>query len=205
MRTSRSLAIATLATALGITLTGCGTGESPDTKPTSNPTNTTAESSPSPTAPTAPADWKPASAEVAQLHVPPNWELDSFRDQAQTMIAPKNKVGLSPGSGEIMADVYSTEGDAEAALNELAGLRGKALKKDTSFTTLKQLPNETINGSRFYHFRAETEYTWEDHYGTLALDAGMQVTVVWKFNKSDIDRKGAEALIAPIMATYEVL
>ncbi|MDQ4110510.1 MAG: hypothetical protein M3306_05340 [Actinomycetota bacterium] len=104
-----------------------------------------------------------------------------------------------------MADVYSTEGEIKAALDELAGLRGKALKKDSSFTTLERLPNETINGSLFYHFRAETEYTWEDHYGTLEPDAGMQVTVVWSFNKADIDRKGAEALSAPIMATYEVL
>jgi gamma-glutamylcyclotransferase (GGCT)/AIG2-like uncharacterized protein YtfP len=205
MRTSRSVAVATLATALGITLAGCGAGEGPDTGPTANPTTATAESSPSPTGPTVPDGWKAASAEIAQLHVPPAWKLDSYADQAQTMIAPKNKVGLSPGSGEIMADVYSTDGKVEAALDELAGLRGKALKKDTSFTALKQLPNETINGSLFYHFRAETKFTWEDHYGTLVPDAGMQVTVVWSFNKSDIDRQGAEALSAPIMATYETL
>ena len=121
------------------------------------------------------------------------------------MSAPRNKVGLSPGSGEIMAGVYSTDGEVKTALDELAGLRDKSLKKDSSFTKLEKLPNETINGSLFYHFRGETEYTWEDHYGTLVPDAGRQVTVVWSFNKSDIDRKGAEALIAPIMATYEVL
>lgn len=121
------------------------------------------------------------------------------------MIAPKSNVGLSPGSGEISTGVYSADGDVETVLNELAGLRGKALKKDASFTVLQQMPNETINGSLFYHFRAETEYTWEDHYGTLVPDAARQVNVVWSFNKSDIDRKGAEALIAPIMATYETL
>jgi hypothetical protein len=203
MRTSRSIAIAALAAALGLTLAGCGTSEDPDARPTSE--SSAPQSSPSPTGASVPEGWKAASAEIAQLHVPPTWELDSFRDQAQTMIAPKNEVGLSPGSGEIMADVYSTEGEIKAALDELAGLRGEALKKDSSITTLEKLPNETINGSLFYHFRAESEFTWEDHYGTLVPDAGRQVTVVWSFNKSDIDRKGAEALSAPIMATYEVL
>jgi len=123
----------------------------------------------------------------------------------QRMSAPKNEIGLSPGSGGMSADVYSTDGEVKAALDELAELRGKTLKDDSSLTVLKRLPNETINGALFYHFRAESEFTWEDHYGTLVPDAGRQVTVVWSFNKSDIDRKGAEALIAPIMATYEVL
>jgi hypothetical protein len=203
MTTSRSTAIAILATALSLALVGCGT-DGPEGKPTTSEGNT-AEASPSPTGPTVPSGWKAASAKVAQLHVPPTWELDSYGDESQAMIAPKNSVGLSPGSGEISTGVYSTDGDVEDVLNELAGLRGRTLKKDTSFTALKQLPNETINGSPFYHFRAETEYTWEDHYGALVPDAVRQVNVVWSFNKSDIDRKGAEALIAPIMATYEVL
>lgn len=205
MRTSRSVAVAALATALGVTLAGCGTGEGPVAKPTSNATDNTAESSPSPTGPTVPEDWKAASAKVAQLHVPPDWKLESYADQAQTMIAPKNKVGLSPGSGEVMAGVYGADGDAKESVEGLAKLLNDQLKADSSLTKLERLPDETINGTRFYHFRAETDFDWQDHYGTVTPTARDQVTVTWKFNKSDIDRKGAEALIAPIMATYEVL
>jgi hypothetical protein len=152
-----------------------------------------------------PDGWKPASAEVAQLHVPQNWELDSYADQAQTMIAPKNKFGLSPGSGEIMAGAYGADGDINEAVEGLAKLLHDQLKADSSLTKLERLPDETISGTRFYHFRAETEFTWQDHYGTVASTTRDQVTVTWEFNKADIDRKGAEALIAPIMVTYEVL
>ncbi|MEU6137783.1 hypothetical protein [Nocardioides sp. NPDC047086] len=87
----------------------------------------------------------------------------------------------------------------------LAKLVNDQLKGDSSLAKLERLPDETINGNLFYHFRAETEFTWQDHYGTVASTTRDQVTVTWEFNKSDIDRKGAEALIAPIMATYEVL
>ncbi|TQL66228.1 hypothetical protein FB381_0077 [Nocardioides albertanoniae] len=187
---------------MGLAVAGCGTNDRPETKPTSG--GSTAESSPTPTRPTVPADWKAASAKVAQLHVPPAWGIDSYADQAQTMIAPENKVGLSPGSGEIMADAYGADGDLEKATEGLAKLVNHQLKKDSSLTKLERLPDETINGTLFYHFRAETEYAWQDHYGTVA-PTREQVTVTWRFNKSDIDRKGADALIAPIMATYEVL
>lgn len=152
-----------------------------------------------------PDGWKAASAKVAQLHVPPNWELDSYADQAQTMIAPENEVGLSPGSGEIMVGVYGADENLEEAIEGLAKLVHDQLKRDSSLTNLERLPDETINGTLFFHFRAETEYTWQDHYGTVVSTTRDQVTVTWQFNKSDIDRKDAEALFAPIMATYEVL
>lgn len=204
MRTSRSIAIAPLA-ALFLTLAGCGAGEGPDTEPTSNSTGTSAESSPSPTGPTVPEDWEAASVEIAQLHVPSDWTIKSGGKQLLTLRAPKNEVGLSPGAGHISVGVYSTDGEIKAELDELAELHATQLERDASFTKIERQPNETINGSLFYHFRVETEYTWEEMYGTLVPDAGRQVAVEWSFNKSDIDRKGAEALIAPIMATYEVL
>ena len=203
MRTSRSIAVAALTTALGVTLGACGTGESPDTEPTSNATDSTADSSPSPTGPAVPEGWKVASAEVAQLHVPPDWELESHADQAQTMVAPENKNGLSPGSGEVMAGAYGADGETEESVEGLAKLLNDQLKADSSLTKLERLPDETINGTLFYHFRAETDFDWQDHYGTVTPTTRDQVTVTWKFNKSDIDRKGAKALIDPIMATYE--
>lgn len=203
MRTSRSIAVATLATTLGITLTGCGASEGPGAKPTSE--SSASESSPSPTGSTAPEGWKAASVEIAQFHTPADWVIESGGKQILSLVAPKNEIGLSPGAGHVSADVYSTDGEIQAELDGLAKLAHDQFKADSSLIKLERLPNETINGSLFYHFRAESEFTWEDHYATLVPDAGMQVAVTWKFNKSDIDRKGAEALIAPIMATYEVL
>lgn len=200
MRTSR--AFATLAAALSLVLAGCGS-DGPEAKPTSEAS--TATSSPSPTGPTVPSGWKAASVDIAQLHAPAKWTIEPGGKQILSLVAPKNEIGLSPGSGILSVGVFSTDGEVEAELERFAGLSHDQFKADSSLTKLQRLPNESINGSLFYHFRAETEYTWEDHYGTLVPDAVRQVTVTWKFNKSDIDRKGAEALIAPIMATYEVL
>lgn len=104
-----------------------------------------------------------------------------------------------------MADAYGADGDLEEAVEGLAKLVQGQLKSDSSFSKVERLPDETINGTPFYHFRTETEFTWQDHYGTVASTTRDQVTVTWEFNKSDIDRKSADALIAPIMATYKTL
>lgn len=205
MKTSRTIAIAALATSLGLALSGCGSSEGSGTDPTTTPSTSEGSASPSPSTPSVPADWQIASVDVAQLQVPPDWVLSSTRKQSQTMRAPKNSVGLSPGAGGLMADAYGADGNLEDAVDGLAKLVHDQLKDDSSLTKLERLPDETINGTLFYHFRAETEFTWQDHYGTVASTTRDQVTVTWEFNKSDIDRKDADALIEPIMATYEVL
>lgn len=203
MRTSRTVATVALATALSLALAGCGTDEGPDAAPTAQ--SSAANATPSATGPSVPADWNAASVEIAQFHTPADWGIEPGGKQLLSLVAPKNDIGLSPGAGHVSVGVFSTDGKVEAELERLAKISHNQFKADSSLTNLKRLPNETINGSLFYHFRAESEFTWEDHYGTLVPDAGRQVAVTWKFNKSDIDRKGAEALIEPIMATYEVL
>lgn len=192
-----------MAAALGLANTGCGTDGGPEVDPTSG--GSTAASSPSPTGPAVPAGWKAASVEIAQFHAPEDWAIEPGGKQILSIVAPKDEIGLSPGAGHVSADVYLTDEEIDTELEGLAKLAQDQFKADSSLTKLERMPNETINGSLFYRFRAESEFTWEDHYATLVPDAGMQVAVTWKFNKSDIDRKDAEALIAPIMATYEVL
>ncbi len=103
----------------------------------------------------------------------------------------------------MLAGPHAGEGEDEDAVDALADLREEALAKDLK--NLKRLPNETINGSIFYHFQGENEHTWQDHYGTVLPGGDDRVTMSWDFNKADIDRKGAEALIAQIMPTYKVL
>lgn len=129
--------------------------------------------------------------------------MAAHADQAQTMRAPKDSIGISPGAGNILAGPHAGEGDGESAVNALAVLREDALAKDLK--DLKRLPNETINGSTFYHFQGEDDHTWQDHYGTVLPGGDDRVTISWDFNKADIDRKGAAALIAQIMPTYKVL
>lgn len=117
------------------------------------------------------------------------------------MRAPEDAIGISPGAAIFQGGVHAGEGDGEAAVDALAALEEKALADDVQ--NLKRLPNETINGSTFYHFQGDTGHEWEDHYGTVVPGGDHSVTVTWRFTKSDIDRKGAEALIAEIMPTYK--
>lgn len=197
MKTSRAIA-ATLTLTVALTVAGCASDDTPTNDPSTPGAATPSESG----GPDVPSDWQTASAGAAQLQVPPEWTVTSGGDDAQSMRAPKDEIGISPGFGNIQANVYRTEG-TEEELEELAKLHEKDLSKD--LTNLKRLPNETINGALFFHFRGETENKWQDVYGTLAPEAAEQVTVTWDFNKSDIDRKGAEELIAEIMPTYKVL
>lgn len=186
-----------------LSMAGCGSDE-----PSSDPDESVTASSSASTGagaeePEIPSNWQVASVDVAQLQVPPDWTLSSTRDASQTMAAPKDSIGLSPGSGNILADPNPGGGEGEDAVDEWADLREKSLSGDLK--NLERLPNERINGSVFYHFRGEGDGTWEDHYGAVVPGGDRRITITWRFNQADIDRKGAEALIAEIMPTYQVL
>lgn len=204
MKTSRAIA-ATLTLTVALAVVGCAADDTPTNDPSTpgatntDPGNATPSES---NEPNVPSDWQTASVGAAQLQVPSDWVVTSDGDDSQTIRAPKDSIGISPGFGNIQANVYRTEG-TEDELEELAKLHEKDLSKD--LTNLDRLPNETINDALFFHFRGETENKWQDVYGTLAPKAADQVTVTWDFNKADIDRKGAEALIAQIMPTYKIL
>lgn len=144
-----------------------------------------------------------AAIQSAQLQVPADWSLTSTRVSSQTLKAPKDPLGISSQGTGIFQDNEYAGGVDSRAIDELAEMREKSLTKD--FENVKRLPNETINGSEFYHFQSETETYWQDHYGTVVPDGSKQVTVFWYFQKALLDRKGAEALIAQIMPTYKVL
>ena len=204
MRTSRVITIAALTLTMSTAVAGCGSDNPPTEDPTSSASASdgTGATSSASSGPDVPANWQAASVEAAQLHVPPDWTLSSSADLSQTMRAPDDAIGISPGAGNIQANVYSTD-VTEADLEELAELTEKDLKDD--FTNLKRLPNESINGQAFFHFRGYDDQIWYDEYVSLEPDGHYQISVIWRFNKTDIDRKGAEALIAEIMPTYEVL
>ncbi|NGN92362.1 hypothetical protein G5C66_06350 [Nocardioides sp. KC13] len=201
---SRTIAIAALALITVTALAGCG-----DDAPTADPTASASASGPNGTessessAPDVPANWQVASVEVAQLQVPPTWRLSSSGDLSLTARAPEDAIGISPGAATFQGGVHSGNGDDEAAVDALATLEEKTLANDVQ--DLKRLPNETINGSIFYHFQGDNGREWEDHYGTVVPAGEHRVAVTWRFTKADIDRKGAEALIGQIMPTYQVL
>ena len=201
MKTSRATSLATLALTLALTAVGCGSDDNPSAPGATSSAAGTATPSESDES-DVPSDWRTASVGAAQLQVPSDWTVRSDGDDSQSLRAPNDEIGISPGFGNIQANVYRTKG-TEKELEELAKLHERDLSKE--LTDLERLPNETINGALFFHFRGETDNKWQDVYGTLAPKAADQVTVTWDFNKSDIDRKGAEALISRIMPTYKVL
>lgn len=204
MKTSRAIT-ATLTLTVALAVAGCSSDNTPTKDPSTPGATSTETGTATPSAsnePEVPSDWQTASVGAAQLQVPSDWRVTSDGDDSQTIRAPKDAIGISPGFGNLQANVYRNDG-TEGELEELADLHEKDLSKDLA--KLKRLPNETINGSLFFHFLGETENKWQDVYGTLAPEAGDQVTVTWDFNKADIDRKGSEALITQIMPTYKVL
>lgn len=200
MRMYRPVTVAALTLTIAIFAGGCSPEEDLSTKePKSGSTASPSESR----EPSASSGWKTASVKLAQIQVPSEWTISSSADQTQIVRAPKDSIGLSPGSGKIVAGPHAGDGDDESAVNALAELREVALANDLQ--NLKRLPNEAINGSIFYHFRGEDEHTWQDHFGTVLPGGDDRVTISWDFTKADIDRKGAEALIAQIMPTYKPL
>ncbi|MGH8078836.1 MAG: hypothetical protein ACREPE_16165, partial [Lysobacter sp.] len=183
-------------------VSGCGQDDKLPEDPAGTSDSATTEPS-EPSGPEVPADWQVASVDVAQLQVPPDWTISSSGDLSLTVRAPEDAIGISPGAATFQGGVHAGEGDDAAAVDALAALEEKALADDVQ--NLKRLPNETIDGSIFYHFQGDTGREWEDHYGTVVPGGDHHVTVTWRFTKTDIDRKGAEALIAQIMPTYRTL
>lgn len=70
---------------------------------------------------------------------------------------------------------------------------------------LTRLPDETINGALFYHFRYETDTEWGDMYGTVTPDIEYQVTIEWSVMKSTSSRADEDAMIKQIMPTFKLL
>lgn len=204
MRISRAIAIAATTMCLTLATAACGSENEPDSGPTAGTPTDTAAADPTSSEGgkvDVPADWQVASVEVAQLQVPPDWSLSSSRDQSQTMTAPKDEIGISPGSGGIRVAPNPGGGDDAERVGALGDSYEKSLERELK--AIKRLPDETINGSVFFHIQGDDGYNWRDAYGTVLPGGEHRVTVTWDFKKSDIDRKGADELIAKVMATYE--
>lgn len=120
------------------------------------------------------------------------------------MVAPEDDLGYSPGFGNLLSSNLGGGGDVASNVETIAGYEKDRLTSDDT-TNLKRLPNVTINGALFYHFQYEKDRTWNDSYATVTEDGQQQITVNWDFNKSDIDRKGADALIAKVLPTFKLL
>lgn len=195
--------IATAVAALTLSMAGCASTDGPSTGPSATASSgsdgATATDGPSFE---APSDWQVAAIDSAQLQVPADWSLTSTRASSQTLKAPKDSLGVSSQGTGIFQDNKYAGGVGSKAIDELAQLRERSLSKE--FENVKRLPNETINGSEFYHFQSETETDWQDHYGTVVPDGSKQVTVYWYFKKVLLEREDAEKMIGTIMPTYKV-
>lgn len=208
MSTSRASALAAVALSAVLTASGCGsTSGAPDpTTPgtASDPSDPSASDEATSDTPSIPADWKTVKVDVAEMRVPPTWGVRAMGTDVYTVSAPKSKVGISPGFGNFGSDAYMGDGEVEAMVDDVADRQANQMKNVLNLDRVQRLEDTTINGSRFYHFRAESEFEWIDKYGTVTPDGRHQVSVAWSFNKSDIDRKKAETLINEVMPTLRL-
>lgn len=203
MTTSRTIAVTAmiLTTALAGTSCASSAGNDPESPSTTSGSSTAGES---PTASPVPNDWQEASVDAARLQVPPDWAIEAGGAETVSMVAPQDDLGYSPGFGNLLASNLGGGGDMTSNVETIAGYEKDRLTTSDA-ARLKRLPDVTINGALFYHFQYEKDRTWNDSYATVTEDGEQQITVNWDFNKSDIDRKGANALIAEVMPTFELL
>lgn len=203
MPTSRTIAVTALILTTALTGTSCASsaGSGPDAP--STPSESAAAST-SPSSSSVPSDWQEVSVDTAQLHIPPNWAVEPGGAATVSMVAPEDDLGYSPGFGNLLSSNLAGGSDMASNVETIAGYEKERLTTAGS-TNLKRLPDVTLNGTLFYHFQYEKDRTWNDSYATVTEDGRQQITVNWDFNKSDIDRKGADALIAEVMPTFELL
>ncbi|WP_406025186.1 hypothetical protein OH802_03630 [Nocardioides sp. NBC_00850] len=203
MTTSRTLAVSALILTTALTGTSCASSAGSGTESPSAPSGS-ATASESPTSPSVPSDWQEVSVDPAQLHVPPDWTVEPGGAETVSMVAPEDDLGYSPGFGNLLASNLGGGGDMASNVETIAGYEKDRLTT-AGAANLKRLPDVTINGALFYHFQYEKDRTWNDSYATVTEDGQQQITVNWDFNKSDIDRKGADALITKVLPTFELL
>ncbi|MGH3349549.1 MAG: hypothetical protein ACRDPS_02700 [Nocardioides sp.] len=201
MTTSRTLGIAVLALTTVVTFAGCG---SQDPDPSEDPT--IGQSAGGQTSePAIPSDWQEAKIDVASVHVPQDWAVLNPKATDIGFTAPKDEFGFSPGGGSMVVNVGDDTGDAEAIIDAATEFNLKTYKGDPNISNVKRLPDLTISGVPFSLVQWETSQSWETEYLTATDDGTESITLSWQFIKSDIDRKGSQDLIDPVMETFELL
>lgn len=104
-----------------------------------------------------------------------------------------------------MLNVATDATDVKAYVARSADSIVKSRKSDPNIVSVERRPDVTINGVLFAHVEWETSQTWDSEYLTVSRDGTSQVDVVWQFGKGDVDRKGVQELIDPVMETFELL
>lgn len=194
MTLSRASAMAALILSVALAGAGC-TSSSGGTSPGTDEPKPTPSASPS--EPSVPADWKVASIEEAQVQIPPDWTTEQAGKWTVSLVAPKDDLGSSAGFGTFLSGALGP-GDLEKA----AEYEKDILVQDGA-EKLKRLPDVTVDGSVFYHFQYETGRTWNDSYGTK--DGEKLIEINWDLSKTSLDRKEADALIAKVLPTFQLL
>lgn len=203
MMTSRTLRVAGLVLAATMTLASCSSEDpGPSGDPTNGPSSTGSGSSQESS---VPADWQEAKIDVAQVHLPSDWALLNPQPTAVGFNTSKDEFGFSAGGGTLTANVGSGEGDVESNIDSVAKFHLETYQGDSNLSKVTRLPDAKINGIRFAAIQWETSNTWETEYITVTPDGASDVSVIWQFTKGEVDRKGAQKLIDPVMKTFELL
>lgn len=174
--------------------TGC-TSSGGSTSPGTDEPKPTPSASPSESS--VPADWKVAAIEEAQVQIPPDWTTEQAGKWTVSLVAPKDDLGSSAGFGTFLSGALGP-GDLEKAAEY-----EKDILVEDGAENLKRLPDVTVDGSVFYHFQYETGRTWNDSYGTK--DGEKLIEINWDLSKTSLDRNDADALIAKVLPTFQLL
>ncbi|GGU38788.1 hypothetical protein GCM10007979_42550 [Nocardioides albus] len=189
-----------MALSLAMVFAGCGSQDSdPSGDPTSKGASETTDGA------STPADWNEVKIDVARVYVPPDWAILSQRDNAASVAVAKDDLGLIPGSGTMGSGVNSPSGDLKANIDDATEFHLETFRGDPNIKNVKRLPDVTINGVLLSHIQWEKETSWDSEYITVTTDLQSVITIGWGFTKSDLDRKGSQDLIDPVMETFELL
>jgi hypothetical protein len=181
-----------------LVVAGCG---SKDPDPSGNPTS--GESTSGQTSePGIPSDWQEATIDAAGVHVPADWTVLNPMATDIGFAAPKDELGFSPGGGSMVVNVGDDSGDVKAIIDAATKFNLETYKSDPNLSNVKRLPDVTVNGVPFSLVQWETSQTWETEYLTATADGSESITLSWQFAKGDIDRKGSQELIDPVMETF---
>ncbi|GGR43916.1 hypothetical protein J2S40_004185 [Nocardioides luteus] len=132
--------------------------------------------------------------------MPPDWTIDATNASLQTLEAPKDATGFPPGRGGI--GVGSLAGGDQAEQFDWVAKHAKE-NDYAGYDNFKRLPDEVINGTKFFRFQFDSEAVWWDVYGTVTADGEHSILIEWQFDKT-IDRKQAEDIWSPVMPTFKM-
>jgi hypothetical protein len=197
-RDRRALVASTaLITLLLTSVAACGSPSGSE-KPSEGSTPSTSSTAPS-TSDSPNTESQTVDANGAALQIPADW-LQFEEGKSIVFTPPNDSAGYDTGR-TVFSVVDGLREGTPAEIDDLGDDELADAKKGPSVKNARRLPDLEVNGATLFHVQAEDTTEWIDIFGTL--NGSERVTVSWKIHKSTGDRKQADAMINPVMATFK--